>query len=68
MLFHPKTHARLTPDKAAYIIPDDDVTVTYRELDERSNQLAQVFRSLGLGVGSGIAFLVENCREIHEIC
>ncbi|MFT4564046.1 MAG: long-chain acyl-CoA synthetase, partial [Gammaproteobacteria bacterium] len=68
IVFHPKNHARATPDKLAYVIPDDNVAVTYRELDEKSNQLAHVFRKLGLEVDTGIAFLIENRRGFFEIC
>jgi len=66
--FHPKNHACANPAKFAYVIPDDDVAVSYGELDTRSNQLAHVFRSLGLRVGTGIAFLLENRRGFFEIC
>ena len=34
--------------------------VTYRELDERSNRLAQLFRAAGLRPGDHIAFMLEN--------
>ncbi|MFT4584133.1 MAG: long-chain acyl-CoA synthetase [Gammaproteobacteria bacterium] len=68
LVFHPKNHARATPDKVAYVIPDDHVVVTYCELDEKSNQYAHVFRKIGLGVDSGIAFLIENRRGFFEIC
>jgi long-chain acyl-CoA synthetase len=67
-VFHPKNHARATPAKLAYVIPDDNVAVTYRELDQKSNQFAHVFRDLGLGVDTGITFLVENRRGFFEIC
>lgn len=67
-LFHPKNHALANPAKPAYIIPDDGVSVSYRELDEQSNRIAHVLRALGLGNGSGIAFLLENRRGFFEIC
>lgn len=66
--FHPKNHARVTPDKLAYVIPEDDVAVTYRELDNDANQIAHVLRKLGLGSGAGVAFMVENRRGFFEIC
>lgn len=66
--FHPKNHARTDPMKLAYIIPEDQVSVTYRELDQESNRMAHVFRDLGLGIDSGIAFLLENRRGFFEIC
>ena len=42
-------------------------TLTYRELDARSNQGAQLFRKLGLKSGDAIAIFMENnidfCRS-----
>ena len=67
-LYHPKNHARETPDKLAYVIPEEDVSVSYGQLDQRSNQIANVLRDAGLEVGSGIAFLVENKEGFFEIC
>ncbi|MEM7466679.1 MAG: AMP-binding protein, partial [Pseudomonadota bacterium] len=67
-VFHPKNHAKFSPGKVAYIIPEDDVFVTYRELDEKSNQIAHTFRALGLNIDDGIAFLVENRQGFFEIC
>jgi long-chain acyl-CoA synthetase len=43
-------------------------TVTYRELDERSNQGAQLFRTLGLTTGDGIAIFLENHPRYYESC
>ena len=54
---HPFHHAAAHPDKPAYIIAETGETVTYGELDARSNQGAHLFRSLGLKAGDGIAFL-----------
>jgi acyl-CoA synthetase (AMP-forming)/AMP-acid ligase II len=42
--------------------------VTYRDLDERSNQGAQWFRSLGLATGDHIAIFMENHPRYLEIC
>ena len=52
---HPTIFAKSHPDRAAYVMASNGETVTYRQLDERSNQGAQLFRSLGLGVGDLIA-------------
>ena len=43
-------------------------TVTYRQLDEQSNRIAQLFRSLGLKTGDGIALFMENNPRFFEIC
>ncbi len=42
--------------------------ITYRELDELSNQGAHLFRSLGLKAGDHIAILMENRLAFMEIC
>tara|TARA_R110002110_G_scaffold406421_1_gene626441 strand:- start:269209 stop:270732 length:1524 start_codon:yes stop_codon:yes gene_type:complete len=41
--------------------------LTYRQLDERSNQGAQLFRSLGLKAGDHIGMMLENCLAFTEI-
>jgi fatty-acyl-CoA synthase len=41
--------------------------VTYRQLDERSNQIAHLFRSLGLKRGDHIGMMLENDRQFMEI-
>lgn len=64
---HPATHAKTTPDRPAYIMGSTGEAVTYRQLDERSNQGAQLFRSLGLKTGDVIAILLENHPRYFEI-
>jgi long-chain acyl-CoA synthetase len=64
---HPYLHAQTQPDRAAYIMAGGGETVTYRQLDERSNQGAQLFRKLGLGVGDVIAIFMENNARYFEI-
>nr|MDT0665259.1 AMP-binding protein [Micromonospora sp. DSM 115978] len=58
---HPKRFAASVPDRPAVII--GDVTLTYGELEARSNQVAHALRELGLGVGSHVAVLMENRAE-----
>jgi fatty-acyl-CoA synthase len=41
--------------------------VTYRQLDERSNQLAQLLRARGLAEGDHIAILMENRPEYFVV-
>src|SRR3954470_24894320 len=65
---HPSVHARTQPDKIAYRMAGSGKAITYRELDELSNQGAQLFRSLGLKAGDHIAFLLENRLAFMEIC
>jgi acyl-CoA synthetase (AMP-forming)/AMP-acid ligase II len=65
---HPCFHARVQPDKPAYIMAGSGELLTYRELDERSNRGAQLFRSLGLEAGEHIALLLENSLRFLEVC
>src|SRR6202040_1024883 len=53
----PSIHARTTPDKIAYQMAGSGKAISYRALDELSNQGAQLFRALGLKEGDHIAFL-----------
>ena len=57
---HPSIHAQTQPDKPAYIMAATGETVTYRQLDEQSNRVAQLFRSLGLKPRDHIAIFLEN--------
>ncbi len=65
---HPSVHAQNTPDKIAYRMAGSGESLTYRELDRRSNQGAHLFRSLGLQKGDHIALLMENTLAFMEIC
>ncbi len=64
---YPGTHAQTTPDKPAYIMAATGEVVTYRQLDERSNRCAQLFRHLGLRTGASIALCLENHPRFFEI-
>jgi long-chain acyl-CoA synthetase len=64
---HPATHAKTDPGRPAYVMASSGETVTYRELDERSNQGAQLFRALGLRTGDVVAILMENNARYFEI-
>ncbi|GGL24923.1 acyl-CoA synthetase [Planomonospora parontospora] len=57
---HPGAIAAVSPDKPAVIMAGSGRVVTYRELDEESNRLAQLFRASGLRPGDHIAFMLEN--------
>src|SRR6266849_5283737 len=65
---HPSLYAQITPDKIAYQMAGSGKAISYRELDELSNQGAQLFRSLGLKAGDHIALLMENRLAFMEIC
>ncbi len=64
---HPFLHAQTQPQKPAYIMAGSGEVVTYGQLDARSNQGAQLFRSLGLQAGDVIAILMENNARFFEI-
>ena len=65
---HPSIHAQSTPNKIAYQMAGSGETITYRDLDRRSNQGAHLLRSLGLQKGDHIALLMENTIAFMEIC
>lgn len=65
---HPSVHARTQPDKPAFVMTASGEVVTYRELEERSNRGAQLFRSLGLRVGDGVAIFMENNVHYLPLC
>jgi long-chain acyl-CoA synthetase len=64
---HPSIHARTHPDKPAYVMAATGETVTYGELDARSNQGAHLFRSLGVGPGEAIAIFMDNSPRYYEV-
>ncbi len=64
---HPTHHAAASPDKPAYIMAASGETVTYGELDARSNQGAHLFRTLGLHTGDGVALFMDNGPRYYEI-
>lgn len=64
---HPGDHAAADPDRAAVVMADDGLVVTYGELDERSMRLAQVFRGHGLRPGGHVAILMENNPRYFEV-
>ncbi len=64
---YPGTFAQTTPDKPAIVMAATGETVTYRELDDRSNQLAQWLHAEGLRAGDHIAILAENHIRYYEV-
>ena len=65
---HPAHHAKSTPNKIAYVMARSGDSITYRELDARSNQAAQFFRAQDLKPGDHIALLMENCIDFMVVC
>ncbi|MGV8995609.1 MAG: acyl-CoA synthetase [Parvibaculaceae bacterium] len=64
---HPSVHSETHPDKPACIMASTSETITYGELDKRSNQLAHLFRAHGLRRGDAIALCLENVPNYYEI-
>ena len=57
---HPSVHAKTNPDKPAILMAGSGETVTYADLDARSNQVAHLLRARGIGVGDTVALCLEN--------
>jgi len=65
---HPSAIAEKSPNKPAYIMAESGQVVTFQELNDKSNQGAQLFRKLGLKRGDHIAILLENHLSFIPIC
>ncbi|GAA4153960.1 AMP-binding protein [Actinomadura keratinilytica] len=52
--------AERSPGRPAVIMAGSGRIITYRELDEESNRLAQLLRAEGLRPGDHVAFMLEN--------
>jgi len=64
---HPSIHARTEPAKPALIVAETGETVSFAELDARSNRAAHLFRARGLMAGDTIALALENTPEFYDI-
>ncbi len=60
-----RVHGARTPKKTALEVGER--TVTFGELDARSNQAAQAFRAAGVGFGDRVAFIEKNGAEFYEV-
>lgn len=63
----PGVHAASQPDKPAYVMGKTGEVVTYRELDERSNRLAQLLYDRGLRFGDHLALFMTNGPRYLEV-
>ncbi|MCW1428374.1 AMP-binding protein [Novosphingobium sp. JCM 18896] len=61
------THARTQPDKLAVVRPATGESLTYKALDDRSNQLAQLLHAHGLRRGDHVALYLENHLAFFEV-
>src|SRR5215813_15151048 len=60
--------ARLRPLQPAFIMANSGEAVTYRELEERSNRLAHLFRERGLRRLDHYSIYMENNSRYLEAC
>ena len=58
-------HGKWYPDRPAII--DEEQSLSWAELDRRSNQVANGLRARGIGRGDSVAILMGNCVEYVEI-
>lgn len=65
---YPGALAKRMPDKPAVVMASTGETISFGELDARSNRAAQLFRSLGLAPGDHVAFCLENHPRFFELC
>jgi acyl-CoA synthetase (AMP-forming)/AMP-acid ligase II len=65
---YPAVHAQKDPDKLAYVMAESGESVSYGQLNDRSNRAAQLIWSLGLRPGDHIAFCMENNAHFFELC
>jgi long-chain acyl-CoA synthetase len=64
---HPRHWAEVNPDKLAVIAARSGSVTTYRELNERSTQCANLLRRSGLKAGDHVAAILENHPRFLEI-
>ena len=65
---HPFHWAATDPDRAAYIMAGSGETVTFAQLESRSNQTAHALREAGCKPGDTVAIFAENSARYFEIC
>jgi long-chain acyl-CoA synthetase len=63
---YPGLQAKARPDQPAIVMAGSGETITYRELDERSNRLAHLLRATGLKRGDHYAVFMENHPRFIE--
>ncbi len=60
-----KVNARKYPTKLAF--KDEKGALTFRQLDERTNRLANALLALGLRKGDKLSVVLQNCIEFAEV-
>jgi long-chain acyl-CoA synthetase len=64
---YPGTHAAEAPDRIAAVMTGTGETLSYRQLEQRSVQLARVLHDAGLRPGDAVALLTENSLRAFEV-
>ncbi|WP_317930803.1 acyl-CoA synthetase [Halioxenophilus sp. WMMB6] len=64
---YPGVYTETQPDKPAIIHPSSGTIVSYRELNEHSNQVAQLLYNTGLRRGDHVALFLENSPVFLEV-
>jgi len=64
---YPGHWSKVKPDTPAVIHADTEQSTSWQELDDRSNQLVNLFRSRDINVGDHVALLMENHLQYFEI-
>ncbi len=64
---YPGAHAVTRPDHPAVIMAGSGETVTYRQLDQRSTQLARLWHERGLRRGDHVAIVLANHVRYLEV-
>ena len=67
-MYHPTVHAQTNSEKLAFVMAASGESMTYAQLEARSNQGAQLFRSLGLKTGDAVAIFMENNVHYLPMC
>src|SRR6266436_9973395 len=65
---YPGNHAKLRADQAAFIMAESGETITYAELEARTNRLAHLLRSRGLKRLDHYSIFMENNARYIECC
>src|SRR5260370_35861593 len=65
---YPGSQARIRPQQPAFIMAQSRETVTYAELEQRSNRLAHFLRANGLCRLDHYAIFMENNARYVECC
>ncbi|HEX4433169.1 MAG TPA: AMP-binding protein [Frankiaceae bacterium] len=67
MLEHVSAYAKSAPDRLAVATADGSASLTYAQLNARSNQLANHLRAMGLRQGDHVALVLENRLQFFEV-